>query len=98
MPELLTEYRAILRRELPRLTQAYGVTGLALFGSRVRGQGRKDSDLDVLADFLTTPSLLRWIALENELTDLLGVKVDLVLRQSLKPEVGQRISGDLVPV
>jgi predicted nucleotidyltransferase len=91
-------YRAILRRELPALARSYGVASLGLFGSFVRCQNRPDSDLDVLVSFITPPGLLRFVELENHLSDLLGQKVDLVMRDSLKPRIGQRVLAEVVPV
>ena len=98
MNEQAEYYRRMLREQLPVLTRQYGVASLALFGSRIRGDAEATSDLDVLVGFHESPSLLRLIELENELTDLLGVKVDLVLRDSLKPRIGQRILAEATPV
>jgi predicted nucleotidyltransferase len=92
------EYRAKLRDHLADIAGRYHVASLALFGSRVRGEGRTDSDLDVLAHFDVTPSLLTLLKLENELSDLLGVRVDLVIRESLRPSIKERVLTDLVPV
>ncbi len=91
-------FRSKLRAALPRLRDQYHVDELALFGSRVRGDARDDSDLDILITYTKIPSLLRFVNLENHLSDLLGVKVDLVLRRSLKPHIGQQILADLAPV
>ena len=44
------------------------------------------------------PSLLKFIALENYLTDLLGVKVDLVMQDALKPHIGQHILREVIDV
>ncbi len=90
--------RALLREQLPVLKQQWHVRTLELFGSRVRNEARPDSDLDVLVTYDETPTLFRFIALENYLTDLLGVKVDLVMRSALKPRIGQRILAEVVPV
>ena len=98
MNEQAEHYRRILREQLPTLTDQYGVESLALFGSRIRGDAVATSDLDILVSFHESPSLLRLIELENELTDLLGVKVDLVLRNALKPRIGQRILAEATPV
>lgn len=92
------DYRAILRDHLPELKEQWHVRSLELFGSRVRNEARPDSDLDVLVTFDETPGLFRFIALENHLTDMLGVKVDLVMRSALKPRIGQRILAEAVPV
>ena len=56
---------------------------LEVFGSYVRDEQRKDSDLDILVTFKEAPSLLTLIAIENYLSDLLGVKVDLVMKDLL---------------
>ena len=90
---------AILRADLPRLRGQYGVVSLALFGSYVRGEQAQSSDLDVLVEFDDRPlTLLQFVRLENELSDLLGVKVDLVEKRALKPAIGRRVLEELVPV
>lgn len=96
--EEITRMVECLRRELPFLSVRYGVDSLALFGSRARGESRPGSDLDVIAEFRTTPGLLRLLEVEHHLGDLLGLRVDLVLTDSLKPGVAARVKGDLVPV
>lgn len=90
--------RDILRSELPRLAEQYDVASLGLFGSRVRDEAGPDSDLDILVRFYQKPGLIRFIQLENELTDLLGVRVDLVLADALKPAIGQQVLDEVVPV
>ena len=80
------------------MAEHYHVASLGLFGSYLRGEQRADSDLDVLATFDEVPSLFQLVSLENHLSDLLGVKVDLVLRDSLKPHIGQNILQQVVAV
>lgn len=80
-----------LRRELPRLQATYHVQTLEVFGSYVRDEQRVGSDLDLLVTFTETPSLWKFIELEQHLSDLLGIQVDLVMRDSLKPQIGLRI-------
>ncbi|MGC9335476.1 MAG: nucleotidyltransferase family protein [Anaerolineae bacterium] len=88
----LEEVRRILQAQLPELHRQYGVTSLAIFGSYVHGEQTRDSDLDLLVEFDDHPlTLLQFIALENELTDRLGVKVDLVERNTLKPAIGRHV-------
>jgi predicted nucleotidyltransferase len=98
MPSDLSEIRNLLRRELPSLAERYGVRSLGLFGSYVRRENRPDSDLDVLITFETVPSLLKFIELEDHLSDLLGVKVDLVLKEALKPRIGRRVLEEVIPI
>jgi predicted nucleotidyltransferase len=88
----------ILRQQIPMLTERYNVETLEVFGSYVRSEQKKDSDLDVLVTFKEDPSLLTYIAIENYLSDLLGIKVDLVMKDSLKPKIGQQILREAIPV
>jgi len=88
----------VLRQQIPMLAERYSVEKLEIFGSYVRSEQKKDSDLDVLVTFKEDPSLLTYIAIENYLSDLLGIKVDLVMKDSLKPKIGQRILQEAIPV
>jgi predicted nucleotidyltransferase len=94
----LATFLVLLRQQTPMLAERYRVETLEVFGSYVRLKQRKNSDLDILVTFRETPSLLTFIALENYLTDLLGVKVDLVMKDSLKPAIGKNILREAIPV
>jgi predicted nucleotidyltransferase len=94
----LTELIELLHQQLPALAEQYRVRSLGVFGSYVRHEQRSDSDVDVLVTFDEPPSLLQFIELEQKLTDALGVKVDLVMRDGLKPTIGQRILSEVVSV
>ncbi len=89
-----------LQAHLPELRQAYGVRTLGVFGSHVRGEARADSDLDVLIEFdeQRPVSLFQFVELENRLSDLLGLRVDLVEKATLKPVIGRHILAEVVPV
>ncbi len=71
---------------------------MGIFGSYVRQEQCADSDLDVLVTFSETPGLLKFIALENYLSDLLGVKVDLVMQDALKSNMRPRILCEVIQV
>ena len=88
----------ILQQQLPALAKQYHVESLGVFGSYVRNEQKADSDLDLLVTFSQTPGLLRFIELENQLSDLLNVKVDLVMKDALKPNIGKHILQEVVPV
>jgi predicted nucleotidyltransferase len=98
MNPVTESFRSLLKAELPALTAKFRVDALALFGSRVRRDERLESDLDVLVSFHETPSLFQLVDLETHLSDLLGVKVDVVLRDALKPRIGKRILAEMAPV
>lgn len=88
----------MLRQQMPHLADHYGVESLGVFGSFVRQEQLPESDLDLLVTFREPPGLLRYIELENYLTDLLGVRVDLVMRDALKPRIGQRVLKEVVMI
>lgn len=64
----------------------------------MRRQQHAGSDIDVLVTFEDPPSLFELIALENELSDAIGTKVELVMRDALKPAIGRRNLAEVVPV
>lgn len=89
---------SILKQHLPEFKQHYNVLRLELFGSYVRNQQTKNSDLDILVSYSETPSFFKFIELEDTLSSLLGLKVDLVMKSSLKPNIGQKILAEAHPV
>lgn len=96
----IEEIRKILSEHKRELRRKYKVKEIGVFGSYVRGEQKKKSDVDVLVDFeeSSTLSLLDFIGLENYLSDVLGVKVDLVEKHALKPRRGKRILEEVVIV
>ncbi len=94
----IAEIERILKAQKPYLSAKYGVTEIGIFGSYVRGEQRLDSDLDVLIDLERPPriSLIRLVELEAYLSEVLGVKVDIALKQNLKPRIGKHIQAEVV--
>ncbi len=78
------------------MRKEYGDRNLWLFGSYVRGEKHKRSDLDVLVDFDKVPTLPKIISLERKLREITGIKVDLVSIRALKGEIGERILREKV--
>ena len=87
LEELLDKLRVLL----PVLRAKYRVRDLEVFGSYVRGEEAEGSDLDLLVTFEEVPTLFQFVALEQFLSDELGVKVDLVMKEALKPRIGKYI-------
>lgn len=99
LPPQAKDFIRALQAHLPELQRDYGVRALWVFGSYVRGEETPTSDLDVLVEFDDRPlSLFKFIELEYHLSDLLGVRVDLVEKRGLKPAIGQHILAEVVPV
>jgi len=77
----------------------YNVLKVGIFGSFARGENTKGSDLDILVEFKDSPSLLTLIKLENELSEILGIKVDLVTTGALKNKrIKKSIQRDLINI
>ncbi len=69
---------------------------IGIFGSYARGENKANSDLDVLIDFEQDINLLEIIGLEQELTERLGLKVDLIALRSLNPHLKEYVEKDLM--
>ena len=77
----------------------YNVLKVGIFGSFARGENTKGSDLDILVEFKDSPSLLTLIKLENQLSEILGIKVDLVTTGALKNKrIKKSIHRDLINI
>ena len=94
----LERIRAILREFLPVLVEQHQVKSLSVFGSYVRDEQQRHSDVDILVDFDETPSFFQIIELETQLSDALGLQVDLVMRDALRPAIRKNILRDELPV
>lgn len=94
----LQEIRQLLRRELPRLREAYHIDKLGIFGSYAREENSENSDVDLLVTYVQVPGLLKFIALQEELSEVLGVKVDLVMKDSLKAGIRENVLQDLLEI
>lgn len=96
----LEEIRAQLEVLKPVLREKYGVETIGVFGSYVRGEQTKKSDVDVLVVFSEAARVgfFEFLELEEFLSNKLGVKVDLVTRDALKPYIGKRILEEVVMV
>lgn len=102
LPEVaMTRYEIIeaIRREEPAL-RAAGVSHLAIFGSRARGDASIGSDLDVLIE--TTPgvrfSLISLSGVGLLIEDAVGIPSQVVMKRSIPPEFAERIKTDLLEV
>ena len=89
---------AQLRSVLPALRAKYGVSKLSVFGSVVRNEMDDASDVDLLVEFVQAPGFFKFVELEEELTGLLRRRVDLVMKQALRPRIGRRVLAEAVPV
>jgi predicted nucleotidyltransferase len=96
----VAEIKKILHEQKPHLAEKYGVTEIGVFGSYVRNEQSVDSDLDVLIELERPPriSLIGLVELEEYLSDLLGIKVDVAIKRNLRKRIGQRILDEVVAI
>jgi len=92
----IEEIKEALRKQKPTLRDRYNVESIGIFGSYVRGAQKKKSDLDVLVEFYRTIDLFTFVELEDFLSEVLEVKVDLVMKNALKPRIKDRILKEAV--
>lgn len=96
----LEEIKSILQSQKPYLAEKYGVTEIGVFGSYVRGEQRPDSDIDILIELTDPPriSLMGLVNLQDYLSDILGLKVDVAIKKNLRKRIGRRILQEMIPV
>ncbi|WP_232054808.1 nucleotidyltransferase family protein [Thermococcus sp. 2319x1] len=94
----LKEIEKILREHKEELRERFKVKEIGIFGSYVGGEQSEVSDVDILVEFYEAPSLFEFIELEIYLSELLGVKVDLVMKKALKPRIKQYVLREVVYV
>ena len=87
-------------RGLEHALRKRGVTSLAIFGSRSRGDNRRDSDLDVLVEIKKDIkfSLLDLVNVERIIREATGLETQAEMRRSLEPRFAERIADDTVEV
>ena len=93
----LERVREVLQKHRKELEEMYHVKSIGVFGSFVRGEQKKGSDIDILVEFKKPIGFFKFLELEEYLSNLLGIRVDLVSRKALKPRIGKHILREVVP-
>jgi predicted nucleotidyltransferase len=93
MTKKLEEIIEAIKKQKMVLEEKYKVKEIGIFGSYVRGEQTEKSDVDILVEFEggAKIGLLKFVNMENYLSDILGLKVDLVMKSALKPRIGKQI-------
>ena len=94
----LEDIKSTLSRHRKDISKEFRVKDMGVFGSFVRGEVKEDSDVDIIVAFSSPIGLFRFMSLEEYLEGLLGLKVDLVSRDALKPRIGARILKEVICV
>jgi uncharacterized protein len=94
----LDEIKSIVAQHMDILKARYNVKEIGVFGSYVRGKPRGKSDIDILVTFRKSVDFIEFLKLEEYLSALLELQVDLVTKNALKPYIGRQILKDVVYV
>jgi predicted nucleotidyltransferase len=88
MGKELKDIKEFFKNHKKELIERFGIREVGIFGSYVKGEKREDSDLDILVDFEDGyKSFDNYMDFKFYLEDLLGIKVDLVIKTALKPNL-----------
>lgn len=90
------KYAKAIKAHWQIIQDKYKVKELGIFGSVVRGEQKKRSDVDILVDYKKIPDLIEFITLENYLEKILKKKVNLVDKKGNRPELIEIILGEVV--
>lgn len=91
---------AALRAKRDDIEQKYGLRMVGIIGSVARGEASGESDVDVFVDVVGPSSLFKLYDAESELKDVvgLGIPVEFVFREGLRPTMRARMERDLIPL
>jgi uncharacterized protein len=94
----IEEIKQILAESKDRLISRYKIREIGIFGSYTQNKQRKHSDIDILVQFEKPVGFFKFLELEEELSKILDIKVDLVTKDALRPHIGERILKEVVYV
>jgi len=88
--------RQVLSLQKQSLCEIYQITEIGIFGSYARGEQTQLSDIDILVDYETAPTFMMLVELRDYLSQLFGLKVDIVTKNGLKPRICDRVLSDAI--
>jgi hypothetical protein len=94
----LDEIRQVLSVQKKSLCEKYQITELGVFGSYARGEQTEASDVDILVDYEVAPTFIMLVELRDYLSDVFGLKVDIVTKNGLKSRIRDRVLSEAIYV
>jgi hypothetical protein len=88
----------IIYKKVTSILAGYGAKKISIFGSYARGETDPESDIDIIVEFSERKSLLDIVGIEQELSEALGMKVDLLTEKSISPYLVDRIKKEMVVI
>ena len=92
----IEKIKGLINNNKKLLEKKYSVKTIGIFGSSIKGELTKESDIDIIVDFYESPDLFKFINLEEFLKHLVHRKVDLVSKKALKPLIKDEILREAV--
>ena len=92
----LEDIQQLLSANRDWIRHHYHVTSLGIFGSYARGEQTALSDVDVLFDYEQAPTLIQVFEFRRYLSDLIGMEVDVVSKNGLKPRIRERVLSEVI--
>lgn len=90
------ELRQVLLLQKQSLCEKYQITEIGIFGSYARGEETEASDIDILVDYETAPTFIMLVELRDYLSQLFGLKVDVITKNGLKPRIRDRVLAEAI--
>jgi predicted nucleotidyltransferase len=86
------------KKRITSILVQHGAKRISIFGSYARGEARPGSDIDIMVEFSGRKSLLDIIGIEQELSEAVGMKVDLLTEKSVSPYLIDKIKKGMVVI
>jgi predicted nucleotidyltransferase len=90
--------KQLIFEKAKEMLKARGAKKVAIFGSYASGKQTNKSDLDLLVIFKETKSLLELATLERNLSESLGIKVDLLTENALSPHMADKVHEEMMVI
>jgi len=95
----IEQIKSVFSQHMDYIKEQFHVVELGCFGSFVKNSQREDSDVDVLVSFEKGhKDFFNYMRLKNYLEDITGLKVDLVIKEAVKPQIEERIFSEVTYV
>jgi len=92
----LDEIETTLKEQMPFLQEQFKVKKMGIFGSIARGEQEEADDVDILVQFSEPIGSIKYLNLENYLSSILGIEVDLVLKMGLSYRIAQEVQREVL--
>ena len=87
-----------IKKGIKKILLKHGVKKIAIFGSYARGEAKRGSDIDIIVEFSKRKSILDIVGIEQELSDNLGINVDLLTEKSISPYLIDSIRKEMIQI